>query len=397
MLKILFYICTALLSLGQFSRLARFGDNVVYMFDAAVALFAILGTFYFLVSRKFKISKFLVAFFTFCFIGAVSLVFNMYKLSEAELLMAFSYLGRLFFYILGANTIFNMLDQGMLSKRELFYTFLYSGLFISFAGFVQLVVLPDFNALDPALGWDPHKNRLASTFFDPNFTGVYLTLVFILTTFKNRFLDQKELKEREKALLAVTAVILLALFLTYSRSAWGMLGVFILLYGLFRSRKMVFLALLIAFSAYFAVPRIQTRLAGITDPADSAHFRYISWKNTLEIAQDNLFLGVGYNAFQKAQVEYGFLTPDTVKEHGSTGSDSSLLLVLATTGVVGLLVFLMGLIYPLSQSKSLFSLSIILPLVLQSNFINSLFYPQILWLWLVTLVLAEKNRATFRQ
>jgi len=389
MLKVLFYICTALLSLGQFSRLSLFGDNAVYMFDLAIALFAVSGTFYFLITRKLKISRYLVAFFTFCMLGAISLVFNLPNLSDTEFLMALSYLARLFFYILAANTVFNLIDQGLLTKRELFYTFVYSGLFVAFAGFVQLVVLPDFTVLSPVLGWDPHKNRLASTFFDPNFAGVYLTLIFTLFLFKDRFLSEKELQNKKKLFLGVAAVILLAIFFTYSRSTWGMLGVLVLIYGLARSRKMVFLSLLIAFSAYFAVPRIQTRLAGITDPADSAHFRYISWTNTLEIAQDHLFLGVGYNAYQKAQIDYGFLTPDTVTEHGSTGSDSSLLLVLATTGVVGLLVFLIGLYYPVVKNRSLFIFAIILPLTLQSSFTNSLFYPQILWLWLYGLMADE--------
>lgn len=396
MLKILFYICTGLLSLGQFSRFGELGGSAVYLFDLAVIVFAVVGTFYFLISQRFKISKYLLAFFVFCLIGAISLAVNKFGLPEAEFLLAISYLGRLFSYILAANTVYNLLDQKMLTKKELFITFLYSGLFIAVAGFVQLVILPDFTVLDPVLGWDPHKNRLASTFFDPNFTGVYLTLVFTLIMFKERFLDKKELEEGKKWFIVAGSVIMTAIFLTYSRSTWGMLGVLILLYGLFRSRKMVFLALLIAFSAYFAVPRIQTRLAGITDPADSASFRLISWKNTLKIAQDNLFLGVGYNAFQKAQTEYGFLTPDTVKENSSTGSDSSLLLVLATTGVVGLLVYLIGLIYPLVQSKNLFSLAFILPLVLQSNFTNSLFYPQILWLWLGIVVYMDFNQTLSR-
>ena len=154
----------------------------------------------------------------------------------------------------------------------------------------------------------------------------------------------------------------------------------------------MFLALLIAFSAYFAIPRIQTRVAGITDPADSAHFRLISWKNTSEISKDNLFLGVGYNAFKKAQVEYGFLTPDSQKEHSSTGSDSSLLLVLATTGVLGLFIFLIALGYPLVSSKSLFGVVMFIPLLLQSSFTNSLFFPQILFLLLLVIVI-EKEKA----
>jgi len=169
-----------------------------------------------------------------------------------------------------------------------------------------------------------------------------------------------------------------------------MLGVAVLLYGLARSKKLVILALFIALMAYLAVPRIQTRLTGITDPADSAHYRLISWQNTLNIARDNLFLGVGYNAFKEAQIRYGYITPDTINEHSAAGSDSSLLLVLATTGIFGLIVFLVGLLLPILKLRNVFSVLVIIPLILGSNFVNSLFYPPIMFLWLVCFVLMER-------
>ncbi|MFC1755942.1 O-antigen ligase family protein [Patescibacteria group bacterium] len=391
MLKWFLYICIATLSLGQFAKFGMVGDSKLYLFDILIILFGLLGTFFFLIRKEFKISKYLILFFVFCFIASLSLIYNFHTLTKEEFIVAFSYLGRLFSYILSANVVYNLIDKGKLTVRELVRAFMYSGVFISIVGFIQYVVLPDFTILDPSLGWDPHKNRLASTFFDPNYTGVYLTLVFTLFLFKDLFFTKKELEEKKKVFIAGLIIVLSAIFLTYSRSTWGMLGVLILIYGWFKSKKLVFLALLIAFSAYFAVPRIQTRLAGITDPADSAHFRLISWKNTMEISKDNLFLGVGYNAFKKAQVDYGFLTPDSIKEHSSTGSDSSLLLVLATTGVLGLFIFLIALGYPLVSSRSLFGAIIIVPLVLQSSFTNSLFFPQILMLWLCTLLILDKG------
>ncbi|MFC1622168.1 O-antigen ligase family protein, partial [Patescibacteria group bacterium] len=131
----------------------------------------------------------------------------------------------------------------------------------------------------------------------------------------------------------------------------------------------------------------QTRIAGITDPADSASFRLISWKNTWEIAKDNLLFGVGFNAFKFAQEEHGFLTPDSARKYSATGSDSSLLLVLATTGILGLSVFLFGMFYPVFAKRSLFLLIVTMSLFLESQFINSLFFPQILFLYLNMLIL----------
>jgi len=388
MLNFLFYSCIAALSLGQFASITKVGGTKLYLFDIFILLFSVIGTFYFLIKdSKFKISVFLLPFFMFCLLAVISLVHNFGYLKTADMMLALSYLVRLFIYISAANVVYNLVTTKQLTLGKIADTFILSGVIVAIAGFVQLIVLPDFTALDPSLGWDPHYNRLASSFFDPNYVGCYFILVLSFLIFKDYFYTEKE-KIKKKKLYSISFIILLmALFFTYSRSAWGMFGAVVLIYGVLRSRWLVLLSLVIAFSSYFAVPRIQTRLAGITDPADSAHFRLISWSNTLNIAKDHLFLGVGYNAFKKAQIDYGYLTPDTLKEHSASGSDSSLLLVLATTGIFGLIIFVGGMLMPIISTKSLYSLVVILPLLLESNFINSIFYPQILLLWLIIFAL----------
>ena len=153
----------------------------------------------------------------------------------------------------------------------------------------------------------------------------------------------------------------------------------ILLIGLMRARWLVALALVAVFLTYFAVPRVQTRISGITDPTDSAAFRLVSWGNAWEIAKDNLALGVGFNSFRFAQQDYGFFDAGTLGGNAGSGSDSSFLLVLATTGVLGFLVFSLSYIFP---AKNLILLPILSGLFLQTQFINALFYPQIMFLWL---------------
>jgi O-antigen ligase len=231
--------------------------------------------------------------------------------------------------------------------------------------------------------WDPHKNRLASTFFDPNFTGAYLV---ICATLLFKYLHKK----RRLALLSLL-ILILGIFLTFSRSSWAMFAFVILVYGLFRYRWLLLASLLLGFSAYFFVPRVQTRLSGATDPADSAHFRIISWNNTWTIAKDNLLTGVGFNAFRYSQRDYGFLDVDNFNKHSGAGSDSSLLFVLVTTGVFGLVVFLCGFteIFKTSGDNRLLLLAVVGGLFLHSLFVNSLFFPQIMFLWLI--LLTESN------
>jgi len=166
-----------------------------------------------------------------------------------------------------------------------------------------------------------------------------------------------------------------------------MLAVVIFIFGLFKQRRLLLLGLLLAFLAYFLVPRVQTRLVGITDPADSARFRLVSWKNAIQISRDNMLTGVGFNAYRYAQKDYNFLTADNISSRSGAGADSSLLFVLATTGIFGALTFVSALAFPFLDSvvfKRKYGLVIasLLPaLMLESLFLNSLFYPQIMFVF----------------
>ena len=149
------------------------------------------------------------------------------------------------------------------------------------------------------------------------------------------------------------------------------------------------------FLTYYLVPRAQTRLSGVTDPNDSAKYRVLSWKNALTIAQANPVVGVGFNNYRYAQAEGGFFDfSDPTGGHAGSGADSSVLLVLATTGFTGLILFLasyfdiaVSLLSVYVKSKSLFALSVFISisaLFIHSQFVNSVFYPQFL-LWVAVL------------
>jgi O-antigen ligase len=166
----------------------------------------------------------------------------------------------------------------------------------------------------------------------------------------------------------------------------------LLLFGILRSPKLLLVAILAGFLAYFAVPRVQTRISGITDPDDSAKLRLVSWSRAVEISSQSPIFGVGFNLYRQAQERFGFFDyRDFSGGHAGGGSDSSLLLVLATTGVVGLILFLLTFvnifIRSLTKIKTHTGLILALSLfglLVDSQFINSLFFPQImLWIWVL--------------
>ncbi len=378
MLRLLFYFCVILLSLGQFSAVYKSGESNFYLFDIGIGIFAIFGLLYYLSRKNLFIPKPFLFFLAFTALAVVSLLVKFPVLAPFELLVSGFYLMRWVMYLISAVIIFNMLKEDMINIDRIFFIFIYSGIFISIAGLFQLLLLPDFETLDPSLGWDPHKNRLASTFFDPNFTGGYLVLCLIL-------LFSYLAKKFNKIYFIYSVILTVAVFLTFSRSSWVMLAIVVFVYGVLKYRWLLLLSIIVAFSAYYFVPRVQTRLSGTTDPSDSAHFRLISWSNTFDIARDNLLTGVGFNAFRYAQRDYGFLSIDNFEKHSGAGSDSSLLFVLATTGIFGLVVYVLGYLMlvflPLRDKVS--SIAIAGSLLIHSQFVNSLFFPQIMFLLLV--------------
>lgn len=375
LLKYFLFILLGAFSLGQFALVGNY-----YIFDLATAILAFYGIIHFLVNRNLKVPRYSVLFFIFSLLAGASLLINFYRYGESEGLTAGFYLVRYVTYLLSGLVVYNMFVAKYITWGQLERYLSISALFLCAVGLIQLTVLPDFSVLDPALGWDPHKNRVASTFFDPNFLGAYL--VMVLTLILGSILEGR----KDRFRIISTAILLIFIFLTFSRSAWAMLAVVIFILGLYKNRKLLFLSLLLAFLAYFLVPRAQTRISGITDPADSARFRLVSWKNALQISQDNLLTGVGFNAYRYAQKDYGFLTIDNISSRSGAGADSSLLFVLATTGIFGALIYASALAFPFLDSVAsqrkyrLVIISLLPALMLESLFINSLFYPQIMFI-----------------
>ena len=94
---------------------------------------------------------------------------------------------------------------------------------------------------------------------------------------------------------------------------------------------------------------------------------------------------MGFNAYRYAQKDYGFLTVDNISSRSGAGADPSLLFVLATTGIFGALTYASALAFPFLDSTiskrkyRLVIISLIPALMLESLFINSLFYPQVMF------------------
>jgi len=157
----------------------------------------------------------------FVLIGAASLLLNSADMSFAEFAAAAFYGVRwACMFILGI-IIFNQKKSARAMTLWMIFAF---ATLLALAGFIQLQYFPSFEEYE-VLGWDPHVGRLLSTWFDPNFVGAFLAFTFLLT------LGAAFQKPKWRLpLAALGAIMLAALTLTFSRSAY-----LALLAGLFAS------------------------------------------------------------------------------------------------------------------------------------------------------------------
>lgn len=261
---------------------------------------------------------------------------------------------------------------------------------LSLAGFVQLYFVPDFGAYE-SLGWDPHVGRLLSTWFDPNFVGGFLA--FAVPLLLGFSLD---LPKRHQALgLALTALCALALGLTLSRSGYLALAAALGCFGLLRSWKWIAGFVLIGLLAIGLSSSIQNRVSALSNSASSfftesytlpdasARLRFGSWQEGWDLFVEAPLFGQGYNRYADAALELGTLKDTHI--HSASGSDSSLLTVLASTGIFGGLAFLMLFLSLLQQAwanrKQGYAVGFFagtLGLFVHSIFVNSLLFPLLL-------------------
>ena len=403
--RFLFIILIVILPLGQFSRITLGSSGlVIYLNDLLLPL--IIGFWVVDLLRrkeKFKPPYLSLPILLFLLVGIISLFWKQY-LSLNEFLISSLYLWRWFTYIGLYFVVFDLIKklkdhQERIKETRLYINLLIgTGFLVALFGLVQYVIFPNFASM-VAQGWDPHYYRVLSTFFDPNYVGGFLVLNFVLIVLMSLEVDSWEKFDLIKAGIAV--VILTAIVLTFSRSTYLMFVIAMFIVGVIRSRQLLILGILVGILAFLLIPRVQERGIGGFNIDTTASFRFESWEKGLDIAKKNLLLGVSYNSYRYAQIRYDYIQPweeSEVTSHASSGVDSSLILILATTGVTGLLIYLWFLgrqliICGISYIKNSSSWSRILgitvfagviSLIIHSQFVNSLLYPFILeWVMIV--------------
>lgn len=321
----------------------------------------------------------------------VSLLFSPLSLSLNEYTASFSYTLRLFGYFLFGWVLYS---GGLKEiKKDMEYILIYSGAGLSLLGILQLLFFPNLGFLETN-GWDPHYFRTVSTFLDPNFAGGYFVLTLALLS--------KRIIKFEKKLFFLFLIVYLAAVTTFSRSTALTLAVTFFTLSYVQKSIKLFLVTVILLIGFFGAFGFYLKLVAAPrniDREKSASFRINTWQQGFEIFRNAPVLGVGFNSYRYALRGYGLIPEDLLGQRGVSTNDSSMLFVLATTGVIGFISYLTVLISLLVYSYhnsgrnylSAVLFSVLLGLLIHSQFANSLFYSSILFWVICLLIISGKN------
>lgn len=389
-LEIFFAILILVFPLGEVFRIQQ-GSISLTLNDAILSVTVLVWIIKRLSSKgKFNKSPTLAKpIGIFLVIGFISLLVNSRFLDTESFFVSFLYLVRFGLYALIYFVIF---DLSSFFKKKILYLLTFSSVLVMLIGYIQFIFYPNLRNLY-YLGWDEHLYRLFSTLLDPNFAGTVLVLSFLLLLGLSFNFFKNNKRNMFLFLLTLSIINLYEIYLTYSRSAIAMLVVslifFLLLLG---KKKLILSALVILILIILIIPKsFQTEGTNLLRIA-SVNARLDSINNSIGIIKDNPILGVGFNAYRYAQHRYGFLDGGAWKTtHAGAGTDNSFLFVLATTGLIGFIsfIYLLFSIFKVAIKKRNKMVSIILisslaGLIINSMFINSLFYIFIMeWIWIL--------------
>jgi len=383
----LFVLLLIGLPLGEFSRVTIL-PNISFTFLDIIVL---LGFSSWVIAKFVKKSRPTslqsYAYIAVVAVFALSLLSNIISLTVPKAFVSSLYIVR---WICYSGIFFLVAQESRKRKQSISYLLIFSGTLLVAGGYMQFFFYPALRNL-LYFGWDEHFYRMFGSFFDPNFFGLFLSLFFLYIISLTFSLVPTKQKIQFVTLFLIATATFIAIFLTYSRTALIALSVGLII--LFWNRhfwRWIWIFLIAGtITAFFVFPLISKQALGNNlFRTASTDARIGSAKDALTIFMDNPVMGIGFNAYRFAMYRHKFLPGNSILEdHGASGVDSSILLILATSGVLGFVTysgFLLIHVKKLLESKEKIGIATLVTVYVGSFFVNALFYPFIIvWLWCI--------------
>ena len=348
--KIIIYLSIIIFAFGQLLRIDFKGLSFPLIDISILAIFC-LNIFQKIKDKDLKIkNKYFLYFLIFAWLSFIINFFR-YQIDSISPLL---YLLRLTCLISFFIFPLNLKDK---NSKNFFIIAIISNLIF---GLIQYFIWPNFTYFN-SQNWDPHLFRLVGAFFDPTFTA-FIYLMFLIYLYLNS-------KIPYRWLLMITAYF--AMILTYSRSAYlSFLLAFTFIAFKKKNIKIFLISFVLIVSTILLLPRQEGEGTKL-ERTSSITAKIENYKEAFSTFKKAPIIGHGYNNL------YFVRDIKIQNSHANFGFDSSLMTILTTTGIIGLLLFLLGLKNYFIRAD-LTHQSIIIALLLHSLFANSLLYPWIL-------------------
>ncbi|MDQ3099514.1 MAG: O-antigen ligase family protein [bacterium] len=404
-----FILLLTAIVIGELGRFHLFGNLYLSLLDLTAVAFLIISIKPWQSELSEVQKKYLFCVFCLFFTMIFTLIVHASTVPLKELLVALLYPLRWLIIScvpIGVVQLYRDAPLRFYIVKEVFGKML---ILLALFGFIQLLLFPNLGILEQ-YGFDPHYLRLTSTWLDPNYVGGAFVLgmaVFLSKTKQTRYT------------IVSIVILFIALLCTFSRSSYLFFGVTGVTLALLRRSWR--LGLFVIFGAsllylVFAIPRQNLEKSRNIDRYVSASSRIISYSQGMQIFEDSPLIGVGYNLIRYTKRQYGMISD--IREGGNSGAgiDSSWILILATTGILGFIVFLAYwiriayfIVEPVTVKeshllKSTFKyinnatsyehalLAFLIGWSVHSWFVNSLFFTPLLALWGIALGIALSEK-----
>ncbi len=334
MISLFIYIILFLFSFGQLARISVW-NQTVNLYPYEVIMFGLLS--FFVLNFKTKpllelYKKLKLGFYFFSYL-LITFFASLFFFSPLANLVAFLYLARLSLYFLFFLYLLFYLKNRADVARSLKKGFYIFAAIMWFATVAQLLFYPNLRNLI-YLGWDPHLNRAFSVFFDTSTSAAIFGMIFLYFYKKKKWL--------------VSVSFLILFILTFSRSAYLVLSatLFLDLLMLKKLRNLIFI-FLAAIVIFLLVPKNFGVGVGLMRTF-SIYSRLADYKTAIALWEKSPIIGYGYNHIRYLKNEAGILN------HSAASFSSSYLIVLVSSGIIGLTLFVGALWQALVTNKKVF-------------------------------------------
>jgi len=302
---------TAILEIGSFSL------NLSSLLGLLILIFS--GLLIIKNYSKFKKIKLIIPWLLFLTVNLFSFLFTFSSNASLEemarLLTIFS------LFILGFLLVKNSRELTRLVKIIIYSSFLPIGV-----GLYQLITGTGLR--------EGGEVRILGTFSHPNMFAFFLCLIIVLTVFI--FLSDKRKQVSSIFYVLLMFLSFFVLFFTYTRGAWLVSFIFILIIGLLYYRRFLISIAAFLLIIYLLVPSFQERISTLTnpDPYGSISWRFELWKDGFDYFKQKPFLGYG------AGTATSVISYNRDPRLGSSEPHNDYLRTALNTGALGLIIYL---------------------------------------------------------